>query len=201
MGRRESLDAGGFQPLWAAGWQWQWIVAGSLFLGGYLVVEFGDLLQGFGVVAAGVALAAVGVRYVDGRSDAVLEAGVEQAQSLVLDVIDRGDDCDLSSVLSRGRPLLFVAPAREYAVTTLVVGPDALFVHDDASVSLAHRYVSVGDDVRSYEYRSLSSVSYEDGALRLTARDGSTDSFALAEEPTSALSAVRDRLVAAERRD
>ncbi|WP_225317800.1 MULTISPECIES: hypothetical protein [Haloferax] len=54
MGRRDTLEADVFQPLWAAGWQWVWIVAGGLFLGGYLILEFGDVLQGGGIIAGGL---------------------------------------------------------------------------------------------------------------------------------------------------
>ncbi|WP_411966295.1 hypothetical protein [Haloferax sp. YSMS24] len=195
MGRRESLEADVFQPLWAAGWQWLWIVAGALFLGVYLIVEFGDLLEGVGIIVGGSALAGVGIWYVDQQYEAVLDAGIEQAQTAVLDVVGAdGDDSEVSSIPTEGRALLLVSPAREYELTTFVVAPDALVVHDDTTVSLAHRYVSVGDDRQRYEYAHLSSVAYEDGHLRVVLADGTAESFDVSSDPTSALSAVRERM-------
>lgn len=199
MGRRESLEADVFQPLWAAGWQWLWIVAGALFLGAYLIVEFGDLLDGGGIIVGGSALAGVGIWYVNRRYDEVLDAGIELAQSIVLDVVGVEDDgSEVSSIPAEGRALLFVSPAREYELTTFVVAPDAFVVHDDATVSLAHRYVSVGDDGRHFEYANLSSVAYEDDHLRVVLADGTVESFGVSSEPTSALTAVRERMAVAE---
>ena len=199
VGRRESLDADVSQPLWAAGWQWLWIVAGALFLGAYLIVEFGDLLDGGGIIVGGCALAGLGIWYVNRRYETVLDAGIEQAQSLVLDVMgEDGDDSEMSSMPTEGRALLLVSPAREYELTTLVAGPTAVVVHDDATVSLAHRYVSVGEDVHRYEYAEISLVTYEDGRVRVEMRDGTVESFAVSSEPTSALSAVRKRMDVAE---
>ncbi|KAB1191200.1 MULTISPECIES: hypothetical protein [Haloferax] len=199
MGRRESLDADVFQPLWAAGWQWVWIVAGALFLGVYLVLEFGDSLEGVGIIAGGGALAALGIRYVNRRYETVLDTGIEQAQSITLEVLGtEDDDVEVSSIPTDGRALLLVSPAREYELTTLVVSSDSFVVHDDATVSLAHRYVSVGDDAHHYEYTELSAVTYEAGRLRVVQRDGTADSYAVSSDPKSALSAARERIAAVE---
>ncbi len=176
-----------------------WIVAGSLFLGVYLVVQFGDSLGGFGIIAGSGALAALGIWYVNQRYEAVLEAGIEQAQSAILDVVRAGDgDSEVSSIPIDGRALLLVNPARAYDLTTLVAGDDSFAVHEDTTVNLAHRYVSVGDDAHHYEYTELSSVSYEDGRLHVTKRDGAVDSYAMSSAPTSAMSAARERIAAVE---
>ncbi|KAB1185071.1 MULTISPECIES: hypothetical protein [Haloferax] len=201
MGRRDSLDVDIFQPLWAAGWQWLWIVAGGLFLGGYFIFEFGDLLEGAGIILGSVALAALGIRYVDTNYEAVLDSGTEQAQSALLDLVGFDDDSVVSSTSTAGQTLFLVEPAREYHLTTLAVGDDSFVVHDDATVSLAHRYYTVGDDAHTYAYESIESVGFDAGTLRITSTDGSTASHELPDVPTSALSAVRERMSGIERDD
>ncbi|WP_225317801.1 MULTISPECIES: hypothetical protein [Haloferax] len=121
-------------------------------------------------------------------------------QSAVLDIAGVSNGDAVSSIPTEGRGLALVDPAREYHLTTLVVGDEAFVVHDDTTVSLAHRYYAVGDDTRVYEYETLDSVAFDDGELTLALRDGSTDSYTLEREPTDVLSALRTRLPAVEHR-
>ncbi|ELZ80542.1 hypothetical protein C455_06711 [Haloferax larsenii JCM 13917] len=197
MARRDTLDGDVFQPLWAAGWQWQWLVVGAVFLGGYFVVEFGELLQGAAVILGGGAIAAVGVRYVDRRFEPLLDAGIDRVESAVLDAVDDAHaDATVYTVLTADQRLAFVGPAKAYAVTTLLVGDDAFVVHDDASVSLAHRFFEVGADAHRYEYDTVSEIGYDAGELTVALTDGSENTYSLSREPVEALADVRARLSA-----
>lgn len=220
--KKGSVDADVIPALWQIGWNWLYLFIGMPIAGIILGIAIGGWL---GWLIGGLAffvgpfVPVAGLIYVHLNKNDVSETGVSEVKPKAAEVARlEGDENQIFTLLTQSGDSLPLLPAPKRNVTTMVVGPSLLLVHDKAIVDLPGLSWQVGQSTQEFYYDQITSVNFEPfddlddrikkreydededvsvkegGLFYVNTSDGFGSSWETRDDANEALRAVQDRL-------